>query len=113
MQYILVSMKTMLVETYRIKSKDLVFKHDKLIDEWLKYVIDNAKSKELKIPPHKTYSVQGDELGRMFMVYFDDIEHQSEWMGNVVDDKFHEYDAKFQTMIEDFKATMITNTKTY
>jgi hypothetical protein len=106
-------MKTMLVETYKIKSKDLVSKHDKIFDELLIYVLDNAKSKGWKIPPHKMYSVQGEELGRMFMVYFDDIEHQNEWMGNVVDDKFKEYDAKIQTMIENFKPTMITNTKTF
>jgi hypothetical protein len=106
-------MKTMLVETYKIKSKNLVSKHDQIVEEWLKYVLDNAKSKGWKIPPHKMYSVQGEELERMFMVYFDDIEHQNEWMGNVVDDKFHEYDAKFQTMIENFKPTMVTNTKTF
>ena len=106
-------MKTMLVETYKIKSKDLVAKHDKHVDEWLEYVVKNAKSNGWKIPPHKMYSVQGEELGRMFMVSFDNIEHQGEWMGNVVDDKFKEYDSKFQTMIEDFNPAMITNTKTY
>ena len=106
-------MKTMLVETYKIKSKDLVSKHDKLIDEWLKYVIDNAKSKGWKVPPHKTYSVQGEELGRMFMVYFDDIEHQGEWMGNVMDYKFNKYNDKFLNMVEDFTATMVSNTKKY
>ena len=106
-------MKTMLVETYKIKSKDLVPKHDKLVDEWLKYVMDNARSKGWKIPPHETYSVQGEELGRMIVAYFDDLDHQTEWMGNVMDDKFKEHTEKIHTVIEDFKPSMMTYNKTY
>lgn len=102
-----------LVETYKIKSKDLVAKHDELLDEWIKYVIDNAKSHGWKVPPHRIFSVQGEDLGRMFIIYFDDMEHQNEWMGNIKDDKFNEYNDKMMTMIEDFKPTIVTNIKTY
>jgi hypothetical protein len=100
----------MLVETYKITSKDHISKHDSIIDEWLKYVVDNAKRKGWKTPIHKTYSIQGEDLGRMFMVLFDSREHQNEWMTNVRDDKFQEYNDKFMEQVEDFTGKFVKET---
>jgi hypothetical protein len=106
----LVSMTTILVETYKIKSIDHVSQHDKILEEWLNYIVDNAKSKGWKAPTHNTYSVQGDDLERHLLVFFDNSEHESEWLGNVRDDKFNEYNDKFMALVEDFSAKMITET---
>jgi len=106
-------MKTILVETYKIKSKDLVPKHDELWNEWIKDVIDNANRNGWKIPPHEHYTNQGDELGRLFMVVFDNLDHQKMWMSNVKDDKFHEYEDEFKAMVDDWRPLMVSQYKTY
>ena len=67
----------------------------------------------MEIPPHKHYTDQGDELGRLFMVVFNDLDHQKMWMSNVKDDKFHEYGDEFKAMVDDWKPLMVSQYKTY
>jgi len=96
-------MKNLLLETWKIKSIEHESHHEKNMIETLEYVNKIAKKKGIIIPRHRYYKSTENNLERLFILEFNDMEHQNEWFNTIRDDSFNKYVEQWEELTKNFK----------